>query len=175
MVLSTRNYLVKTILLVSIIWLAGCGSRKVHVEEYKSGAVVEKVTETKTESQSEKQTEKLTNIINQTESNDFEIIADEIVIEDNKGNTATLKNAVISSKKNKSDANIVKSEKVAETSRNKAETQSNEVSEIEQSEKVRDTDRKQFNFTMLIIQIGIGVLFLAGVYLLYKRIKSGLN
>src|SRR5690606_38857251 len=131
----------KLICILVSVFVIGCGSRKVHVEEYKSGAVIEKVSESKTESNTENKTEKLTNIVNQTESNDFEIIADEIIIEDKDGNTAILKNAVISNRKSKSDANIVKLGKVAETSKMKAKAKSNEVSKVEQSEKVRDTDR----------------------------------
>lgn len=157
------------LILVVFFMLTSCGSRKVHIEEYKSGAVIEKVYETKSESKTEKQTEKLTNIVNQTESNDFEIVADEIVIEDKDGNTATLKNAVISNKKNKSDTNIERLEKVAETSQTKTTEKVNEVSKIEQTEKTRDTDRKQFNFTLLIIQISVALAVLACVYWLYKR------
>jgi hypothetical protein len=159
----------KLICILVSVFVVGCGSRKVHIEEYKSGAVIEKVSESKNESQSEKKNEVLTNIVNQTESNGFEIIADEIVIEDNQGNTATLKNAVISNKKSKSDANIENTEKVTETSQTKATAKANEVSKFEQSEKVRDTDRKQFNFTLLIIQISVALAVLAVVYWLYKR------
>ena len=169
MVLSTRNYLVKTILLVSTIWLVGCGSRKVHIEEYKSGAVVSKMEVTESESQSERNEEIWTDIVQYEESNDFEIIADEIVIEDNQGNTATLKNAVISNKKSKSDANIVKTEKVAETSQTKAIRGTNEVSKIEQAEKVRDTDRKQFNWTKPIILL---VIVLVSIYFIRRNFFS---
>lgn len=165
----------KLICILVSVFVIGCGSRKVHIEEYKSGAVVEKISESKTESNTEKKTEKLTNIVNQTERNDFEIKADEIIIEDNRGNKKTLKNAVVSSKKTSGNTNIDKSEKTSETTQNKAETQSDEVSKTEQSEKTRDTDRKQFNFTLLIIQIGIALAVLTGVYWLFKKIKSGLN
>lgn len=156
---------------MSTIWCS-CGSRKVHIEEYKSGAIVEKISESKTESNTENKTEKLTNIVNQYESNDFEIIADEIIIEDNQGNKKTFKNAVVSSKKTSGNTNINESEKTAETTQNKAETQSNEVSKTEQSEKVRDTDRKQFNFTLLIVQIFVALVVLAGAYWLYKKLKK---
>lgn len=169
MVLSTRNYLVKTFLLVSTIWLASCGSRKVHIEEYKSGAVVSKMEVTKSENQSETKTEKLTNIVQNKETNDFEIIADEIIIKDNQGNTATLKNAVISNKKRKSDTNVVKSEKVEETSQTKAIRETNEVSKVEQEEKVRDTDRKQFNWTKPIILL---VIILVSIYFIRRNLFS---
>src|SRR5699024_4579675 len=101
--------------------------------------------------------------------NDFEIIADEIVIEDNQGNTATLKNAVISSKKSKSDTNIVKIEKVAETSQAKATAKANEVAKIEQAEKVRDTDRKQFNWTKPIILL---IIVLVSIYFIRRNLFS---
>jgi len=159
----------KLICILVSVFFVGCGSRKVHIEEYKSGAVIEKVSETKSESQSETQTEKVTNIVNKTESNDFEIIADEIIIEDSQGNKKTFKNAVISNKKSKSDTNTENTEKVAETNQTNATEKVNEVSKFEQSEKVRDTDRKQFNFTLLIIQICFALAVLAGVYWLYKR------
>ena len=159
----------KLICILVSVFLIGCGSRKVHVEEYKSGAVVEKVSETKSESQSESQNEKLTDIVQYEESNDFEIIADEIIIEDNQGNTATLKNAVISNKKSKSDANIIKSEKVAETSQTKATERVTEVSKVEQAEKVRDTDRKQFNWTKPIILL---IIILASIYFIRRNFFS---
>ena len=155
-------------ILVSV-FVIGCGSRKVHIEEYKSGAVISKMEVTKSESQSEKKTEKFTDIVKYEESNDFEIIADEIIIEDNQGNTATLKNAVISNKKSKTDANIVKSEKVAETSQTKATAKENEVSKVEQTEKVRDTDRKQFNWTKPIILL---VIILASIYFIRRNLFS---
>lgn len=161
----------KLICILVSVFLIGCGSRKVHIEEYKSGAVVEKLSETKSESKTEKQAEKLTNIVNQSETKDLNIKIDEVVIEDNKGNTTTLKNVEITDKKTSGNTNIDKSEKTAETTQNKAETQSNEVSKTEQSEKVRDTDRKQFNFTLLIVQIFVALVVLAGVYWLYKKVN----
>lgn len=162
------------LILAVFLLLTSCGSRKVHIEEYKSGAIVQKVSETKSESKTTNETEKLTNIVNQYESNEFEIVADEIVIEDNQGNKKTFKNAVISSKKNKSDTNVVKSEKVAETSESRAESKVSKVSEFEQSEKVRDTDRKQFNFTLLITQIFVALAILACAYWLYRKIKRSI-
>ena len=159
----------KLICILVSVFVIGCGSRKVHIEEYKSGAVISKMEVTKSESQSEKKTEKFTDIVKYEESNDFEIIADEIIIEDNQGNTATLKNAVISNKKSKSDANIVKSEKVAETSQTKATANANEVSKVEQTEKVRDTDRKQFNWTKPIILL---VIILASIYFIRRNLFS---
>lgn len=157
--------LILTILLTSTIWCS-CGSRKVHIEEYKSGAIVEKISESKTESNTENKTEKLTNIVNQYESNEFEIVADEIVIEDNQGNKKTFKNAVISNKKNKSDTNIVKSEKVEDTSESRAESKVSKVSEFEQSEKLKDTDRKQFNWTKPIILL---IIILASIYFIRRN------
>lgn len=166
--------LILTILLTSTIWFYGCGSRKVHIEEYKSGAVVEKVSETKSESKTTNETEKLTNIVNQSETKDLNIKIDEVVIEDKYGNTTTLKGVEITDKKTSDNTNINESEKTSETTQNKAETQSNEVSKTEQSEKVRDTDRKQFNFTLLIVQIFVALVVLAGAYWLYKRVKKAI-
>lgn len=161
----------KLICILVSVFLIGCGSRKVHIEEYKSGAIVQKVSETKSESKTEKQTDKLTNIVNQSETKDLNIKIDEVVIKDKDGNTATLKNVEITDKKTSDNTNINESEKTTETTQNKAETQSNEASKTEQSEKVRDTDRKQFNFTLLIVQIFVALAVLAGAYWLYKKIN----
>lgn len=164
----------KCLILVVFFMLTSCGSRKVHIEEYMSGAVIEKVSETKSESKTEKQTDKLTNIVNQSETKDLNIKIDEVVIKDKDGNTTTLKNVEITDKKTSDNTNINESEKAAETTQNKAETQSNEVLKTEQSEKVRDTDRKQFNLTFLIVQIGVALAVLAGAYWLYKRLKKAI-
>lgn len=155
-------------ILVSV-FVVGCGSRKVHIEEYKSGAVVSKTEVTKSESRLERNEEIWTDIVQYEESNDFEIIADEIIIEDKDGNTATFKNAVISNKKNKSDSNIIKSEKVAETSQTKATAKANEVAKIEQAEKIRDTDRKQFNWTKPIILL---IIVLVSIYFIRRNFFS---
>lgn len=162
------------LILVVFFMLTSCGSRKVHIEEYKSGAVIEKLSETKTETKTTTENEKLTNIVNQSETKDLNIKIDEVVIKDKDGSTTILKGVEISDKKTSGNTNINESEKTAETTQNKAETQSNEVSKTEQSEKVRDTDRKQFNFTLLIVQICIVLAVLAGAYWLYKRLKKAI-
>ena len=159
----------KLICILVSVFVIGCGSRKVHIEEYKSGAVVSKMEVTKSESQSGRNEEIWTDIVQYEETNDFEIIADEITIEDNQGNTTTLKNAVISNKKSKANTNIAKSEKVAETSQTEAVKEANEVSKIDQVEKVRDTDRNQFNWTKPVILL---IIILASIYFIRRNLFS---
>lgn len=161
----------KSILFLLLILLTSCGARKTQKSK------IEEEVKIETQSTVVDKTVTDTNTNIQTVSIDTSN-TNEIVIEpiDNTKefvvNNVVYKNARITNKKVKSGVSVVKNEKVAQTVKNDIKNDSKEQIELNKSTFNKEADRKQFDWTKIIIVSSL--LFLGIVmFILYYYFGIG--
>jgi len=162
---------------VILIWIfiifsiIGCGSRK--VEKSKEVTKENKTTELTTTDNStiEIKADTNTKVIDCTNTDEIEIApidnSKEMVV-----NGKTYKNAILKHKKIKANIITDKAEKVATNQKNDVKTDLKEVVAIEKIKEIKNVERKQFDWTKIIV-VGSIMLLLITMFILYYYFGIG--
>jgi len=155
----------KSILILSTLFLIGCGSRR--VEKSKEVTKANKTTELTTTDNStiEIKADTNTKVIDCTNTDEIEIApidnTKEMVV-----NGKKYFNAILKHKKVKTNITTDKAEKATTNQKNDVKTDLKEVVAIEKSKEIKNVERKQFDWTWIII---LFVLICMGLYWYYRK------
>lgn len=158
-------------ILVSAVIICGCGAKKTQIKkELKASEVVREESKTIKENKVTKETQvKKEHLVSLSE--DLDLSADEIIIQE--GNkTTTIKKPVFSSSKSESNKTVAEESNIATTEEKEAVIKSFErINEVIKSTE-KQKERKQFDWGLLILQMLPVVIMIYIIYLAWKWVKN---
>lgn len=166
--------LVIALVITVIVFLTSCGARKVEKSKEEIDQVKETETATTDNSKVEIKTDTNTKVIDCTDTNEVEIApidnTKEMVV-----NGKTYKNAVLKHKKVTAKIVTDKKELIAETKQNDIKTTVNEIAKLKSKTNTKQSERKQFDWTWIIILITAIIMFLVWWYFGIGKKKNNDN
>lgn len=182
--MKTRLIVCWFIVMLSVLYLSGCGASKKHKIKIKEETKIELIQSSKEQSKSTesivsetKEENKTETIIDKVDSwLNFE--ADEIIVTSKDETTTKIKNPKINkvilnfNQKSKDETNIVKKDSIVKNEENNTKTDAQLISNETKSSSEVQKEKKQFDFGILVLQLfGAGALIYFCVWS-YRKLKK---
>ncbi|WP_448607215.1 hypothetical protein [Paenimyroides ceti] len=158
-------------IMVSVVIIFGCGAKKTQIKkELKASEVVREEAKTIKEQKEVKETSvKKEHLFSLSE--DMDMKADEIIIQEG-SKTTTIKKPVLSKKKSESNKTVVEESNIDTTEEKQAVIKSFErINEVVKSTE-KQKERKQFDWGLLLLQMLPVIVVIYIVFIAWKYIKN---